>query len=237
MKKLSIALLLLTFISINNFLFSQTYMGLSGGFLLTNPHGSSSSPHTYSDLNYQNTFFVSFDYREIHTKSFALGASILYFNQNTDFYLSLGGLGGNNTVNATVNYGYLNFIFLPEFYFGKKAQFYVDFGPTLGVYLHSTMSGTSEWWYMGPPYTSGSEEVSGSANKYLNNLTIGFQVGIGVRYAIAEKINIHANFSNRICSVDFDTEGDANFLTNLMVSAGVDFKINKKTPRMNWAHE
>ncbi|HEY9115108.1 MAG TPA: hypothetical protein VIN10_10420, partial [Bacteroidales bacterium] len=91
---------------------------------------------------------------------------------------------------------------------------------------------------MGNPPNTGSEELSGSANDYLKNIIIGFQIGVGFRYAISEKVNIHADFSNRIGSVDFDTEGAVVFLTNLMVSAGVDFKIIKKTrPRMNWAHE
>ena len=238
MKKLSIISLLFAFILINNFLFSQTYLGLSAGYMITNPHGSSSNPHINSDLNYHNTFFASFDYREIHTKNFAMRASILYASQHADIHLNTGGLGGSITTDANVNYSYLDFIFLPEFYFGKKAQFYVDFGPYFGVQLHSDLSGTKEWWIMGNPPDTGSEELVGSANEYLNDFTIGFQLGVGMRYPVNERINIHADFSNRISSVDFDTQGDVKFLTNLIFSAGVDFKISEKTrPRMNWARE
>lgn len=228
MKRFLTVLFLLFFISEINQASSQTYLGLSAGFLVTNPLGSGSSPHVYSDLNYQNSFFVSFDYRQIHTKSFALGASILYVNQNADFYLSSGGQGGSISTDAKVNYGYLDFYFFPEFYFGKKAQFFVDFGPYIGLQLHSDLSGTKEWWIMGNPPDTGSRELSGSADEYFNHVTIGFQLGIGFRYAISEILNIHANFSSRIGSVDFDTEGDVNFLTNLMVSAGVEFKIGIK---------
>lgn len=238
MKRLTAILLLFSISSINNYLFSQTYLGLSGGYLFTNPHGNNSSPHTYSDLNYQNSFFVSFDYREIHNKSFALGTSIFYVNQKADIYLRSGGLGGSFSTDATVNYGYLDFYFFPEFYFGKKAQFYLDFGPYFGFNLYSKMSGTSWWRIEGNPPETGSRALSGTANDYLKNIIIGFQVGIGFRYPISEKVQIHVDFSNRIGSVDFDTEGDVKFLTNLIFSAGVNYRMSKRTrPRMNWAHE
>lgn len=230
--------ILISFIFCLSSLSGQTYLGLSAGYQITYPVGGSSSPHLNSEIDYENSFFASFDYREIHSKSFAMKASILYVQQNAEFHLSSGGLGGNITTDATVNYGYLDFCFFPEFSFGNKARFYLDFGPYLGVLLYSDLTGTAEWWKMGAPPNTGSRELSGSAKDYLNNLTIGFQLGIGFRYMISEKVTIHAGVNERISTIDIDTGGDGKFLTNLIFAAGVDFKISDKTrPRMNWAHE
>ena len=212
--------------------YGQTYLGLTTGYLITTPHASfSSSPYVYGELTYQNSFFISFDYREQHRERFSLGASVLYTIQNTDYHLRNSWRMGSNTTDGSFSYGYLDFHFYPEFSYGEKAQFYFNLGPYFGFLLHSYSSGTQSWIQysldsIGPK--EGTKELGGRANEYLNFLTLGLKIGIGVRYALNDKINLHVDFSNSIGSMDLSTEGYFKYLTNIIFAIGVEIKIKHK---------
>lgn len=210
----------------------QTYLGLTSGYVLTIPHVSNnSSPHISGNLDYHNSFFISFDYREKHRERSSLGASVLYTFQNTDYYIRSGGHMGSSYTDAKFNYGYIELNFYPEFSYGEKVQFYFNFGPSFGILLHSNCSGTKsfiQYSLDSIPPKKGIKELDGSAQEYVNSLTLGLQTGIGVRYAINNKVNIHADFSNRLGTTDLKTEGYANFLNKMFFKIGVEMKIKNK---------
>lgn len=220
------------FLNVAAISFGQTYLGLTTGYVITTPHASfSSSPYIFGDLNYHNSFYISADYREEYHKQLSLGASVLYTFQNTDYHVRSGGHGGSSTTDGLFSYGYLDFYFYPEFSYGEKAQFYFNFGPYFGFLLHSNASGTQSWIQysldsIGPK--KGTKELDGRENEYLNFLTFGLKIGIGVRYALNDKINLHADFSNRIGSMDLSTEGYFKYLTNIFFAIGVEIKIKHK---------
>jgi hypothetical protein len=220
------------FLIIASISYGQTYLGLTTGYVITTPHASfSSSLHISGNLTYQNSFFISFDYREQHRERSSLGASVLYTFQNTDYYVRSGGHMGGSTTDGSFSYGYLDFHFYPEFSYGEKVKFYFNFGPYFGFLLHSNSSGTQSWIQYSldtiPP-KEGTKELDGRANEYVNFLTLGLEIGIGVRYALNDKINLHADFSNRIGSMDLSTDGYAKFLTNIFFAIGVEMKIIHK---------
>lgn len=210
----------------------QTYLGLTSGFVLSNPHiSNNSNPHVSGNLNYHNSFFISFDFREKHRERSSLGASILYSYQNTDYYLRTGGQMGSSSTDANFSYGYLDLYFYPEFSYGTKAQFYFNFGPCFGFLLHSYGSGTENWIQYSLDTVSpkkGTKELDGNANEYLNGLTLGFRIGVGMRYALNDKINLHADFSNRIGIMDLKSDSYANFLYKMFFAIGIEFKIKTK---------
>lgn len=226
MKKLAKCFLLFSFmLLLNTILHSQTTLGFSAGSF--KKFSDNSENYGYNiDLQNKFNFFFSFDIRTSSQEHFGIGTSFIYQIQSSKLTLTESYSHLSSSTQANLSYGYLDVYVFPEFKFGHKPEFYFNFGPCLGLIVHSKIYGIRySTLYYPPPPTSDTNVINGIAAGYLNDVNVCFQVGLGLRFPVSEKTNLHVDLSNRFGNSDFEV---SSFMYTMIFSAGVDFRIANK---------
>jgi len=181
-KKRDFLFLLFFLPSVSN---GQLYVGLQAGY------GYFDILQNQSGVTYSNTvdhFLLTLEAGEEITQHFTVAIGAKYLNQAYHVNANTGGLGGGEEVDLSVHYGLLNFIFKPEYVFGKKVKGIVYPGILVGIVLHSTQEGTKTSWSMSSPAVT-TDTVSGSAHSLFQFTNFGFLIGLGCEIPVSNSFS------------------------------------------------
>jgi hypothetical protein len=170
--------------------FSQSSIGLFGGY-------NSSSFFDKEDYGYNATYksvptyILGFLYKEQQNKFLNISFSLDYLKRSVDIDAYYGGLSYQVSRDLELDIHSINFRLLPELKFGDKYSIYLNFGPYVGVIVHSYYHniGTS-WSLTADPVTWDSYE---NAKEEFAGLDFGLSTSLGIEIPLVEKVKFHLN--------------------------------------------
>jgi hypothetical protein len=194
--KLIIILLLIT-----NHIFSQSIIGLKGGFYHAEFFDLSSTPHYAGTYKSYDKYAFSLIYKGRKEKKINLGLSLDLQPKMGELHFSYGGLGYQITRDFKVKMWFLYLGIFPELKIGQKFSFNLSLGPQFGIVAKAQKDGQYKTFSItsGPsgPYPEGESAMNEFRGVDLRLFTnIGFEVPINQKVKITFDGTISRGLSN-----------------------------------------
>ena len=207
--------------------YTQTYVGFKAGILKTPYFRYDWHKYESYDVSFHNSFSLGAEVNKHVSKVFSLGMNLGYDNYHLDYKMSWWGAFGPTLgrKDYSIRAGYLSLYFYPQFTFGNKVSFYFNFGPYIGIRLHSTARGQ----YYSYPSDGGivDEYREGDANQEIDQVSIALMQSYGINIKLKEKWSVFTEFNLKwgtsiLSGYQFKAQVDLKF------NVGFTYKINDK---------
>jgi opacity protein-like surface antigen len=173
---------------------AQSVLGVYGGAgkLDHVTRSSVNTPHFISSSEAGSMFNLGIHYAQRNKDHFNIGLDLDYLKANDYVEYYEGGLGGGSSQSLNVSTQLLTLKLLPEFSFGSKLRFYINFGPSLYYILQSKQEGTNfNSWSMEPQKNEKSELTGSTYDD--SRIRLAVSTAIGLEATVSDKINVFAN--------------------------------------------